>query len=448
MPVFVLLYCASFHYSYEFWISPVWGYEGFTYETPNPALLGTTYVLAGVLCALSPLKIRRPSQVIYWVLYFTVYIPGLLVPLFLQLDSDLTLLLLQLSMTAGMLAIALSYRLRLVTLQRHPANPRLFWTIFAAVFLVCNAAAIAVFRNNLHLASLQEIYSARYQARGVFEQNPAIGYISQLLANVLNPLLIARGLESRRKILTGIGILGELIVYSIAVSKASLLAPFVIIGLYYSLKTDLGGWVPKATLSLVGMLLGLTTLVIGAKPGVLFNIATIAIARTIAAPGMLIGQYQYFFETQPHTYLGHVTGFNLLVPNPYSLPIGMEMSAFYGVKTSNDRGMVNENANLFATDGIGGFGLVGIPIIAILCAAVFWVLDSCARDYTKKFCVSALAMQIVSLGNVSLFSTLLGNGLIAWILLFVVMPRSFLDSHVQTHNLPKIPPLDNELANS
>jgi hypothetical protein len=112
MPLAILLYCASFNWSYVRWVSPTWGYMGLTYHTPNPALLVFGYILAAVLCAFSPLTIRRTSQVIYWILYFNIYIPGLFVPLFVQLDSSLTLLLLQLNMTGGMLLIALSYRVK------------------------------------------------------------------------------------------------------------------------------------------------------------------------------------------------------------------------------------------------------------------------------------------------------------------------------------------------
>ncbi len=425
MPVSVLLYCAAFQYSYVNWISPVWGYMGFTYKSPDPALLAIGYMLAAAMCAVSPRKLSRPSHAIYWVLFFTVYIPGILVPLFLQLDNGMALFLLQISLTGGMLAIALSYRFSLVRLRRYPVSTQLFWWIFAVVFVGSNAALLVAYRNNLHFASLETMYSLRHQAASVVEENRAIGYVLQLLANVLNPMLMAYGLVHRRRDLTALGILGELLVYSTSSAKVSILSPLLVIGLYYTIKKDRGGWVAKLSLFLAGVCFTLTTLVIGAKPGALFNFATIALVRTIATPGMMMGQYQYFFENRPHTYLGNVTGLNLLVSNPYTLPLGIEMGAFYGAKESSERGRYNENANFFATDGIGGFGLVGIPIMGILCAAVFWALDSCARSYRMEFVVAALATIMISLGNVSLFSTLLGNGLIAWMLLFAVMPRSF-----------------------
>ena len=263
MPVSVLLYCAAFHYSYANWMSKAWGYMGLTYKSPDLALLAISYILAATMCAVSPTKLRRPSHAIYWVLFFTVYIPGLLVPLFLQLDNGMALFGLQLSLTGGMLAIAVSYRFTLVRLRRYPASPQLFWLVFAVVFCACNAAVLFAYRNNLHLASLKDIYSIRHQGASVTEDNPVIGYVIQLLGSVMDPLLISYGLANRRKKLAGLGILGEVIVYSASSAKASILTPVFVIAFYYTIKRDQGGWVPKLGVALAGICFTLTTAEIG-----------------------------------------------------------------------------------------------------------------------------------------------------------------------------------------
>jgi hypothetical protein len=434
MPASVLFYCAALHFAYVHWISLNWAYLGLTYKSPDASLLALAYTLAAMQCAVSPLRLSRPSHAIYWVLYFIVYIPGLFVPLFLQLSDGFALFLLQLSLTGGMLAVTLSYKFPLIAVRRYHLSPSLFWVLFTALFIAANAALVVANRDSLHFASIKEIAMYRYQTARVHEENPGITYVSQLVANVLDPLLISYGLAKRSYILALLGILGEVLVYATAVTKASFLASIVIFGFYYSIRRDRGGWVPKVGLLLAGMLFSLTTLVIGAKPGLLFNVATVTLVRTFAYPGLLTAEYQYFFENRPHTYLSTVRGVNFFVPNPYTLPLGQEMGAFYGRKAGREHGIENENANFFATDGIGGFGLWGIPIVGALCAAVFWILDSFAKDYSMEFAVSALAMVIMSLGNVSIFTTLLGNGLIVWILLFFVMPRTFLHPGVPKYN--------------
>jgi hypothetical protein len=423
MPVTILLFCAGFNYSYVYWVSPTWSYMGVTYKSPDMALVVVAYLLASVVCALSPLRIRRPSQIIYWFLFFTVYIPGLFVPLYLQLDNGFTLLLLQLSLAAGMLLIGISYKLRLLNMRLYPVDQRLFWGVFSVLFLLGNAAVLYSFNGKLHLASYEEVYAVRMPAKQILAANPAIGYIIHLLSLVMNPLLMGYGLVSRRKKLFVLGMLGEVFLYTTGADKQLMAAPIIVFILYYTIKRDRGGWAPKMGLFFAAIFFVLTTMAITAKPGAIFNLSSFVLVRSFAAPGVEMGQYQYFFENLPHTYLGNVTGINLFVANPYARPMGEEVTSFYGI--TSKYGAVNANATFFASDGIGGFGLPGIPLMGILCALVFWILDSCARKYPLKFSVPALALIIVSLTNVSLFSTLAGNGLIVWILLFIIMPRDF-----------------------
>ncbi|MGA3226199.1 MAG: hypothetical protein ABSC65_20710 [Acidobacteriaceae bacterium] len=421
MPLAILLYCASFNWSYVRWVSPTWGYMGLTYHTPNPALLVFGYILAAVLCAFSPLTIRRTSQVIYWILYFNIYIPGLFVPLFVQLDSSLTLLLLQLNMTGGMLLIALSYRVKRLRFRRYAVSQGLFWTTFCLLFALCNGILFVAFRHNLHFASLNEIYESRFQASAILQGSVALTYVSSALSNVMNPLLIAYGLSVDRPKLVVLGFLGQVFVYATAAMKSVLLSPLLIIAFYYSLKQDRGGWAPKMGLLCAGTFVVLTALVIGARPGFLFNLASSTLMRSFALPGLSIAQYQYFFEHFPHTHLGHVHGVNLLFRNPYQMPLGLEIGNFY---TDVGSGHIQDaNANFFAFDGIAGFGLPGIPMMGLVCAAMFWVLDCCTRRYSIAISASALTMCTVSLANVSLFSAFLGGGFMLWMLVFLFMPQ-------------------------
>jgi hypothetical protein len=429
LPLTVLLYCACFHYAYVEWVSPVWAYEGLTYTAPTPGLLAIAYLLPLLLTLVSPRRIEKPSHAVYWILFFIVYVPGTLVSIFLQLDGGFALLALQLCLAGGMLIIALSSRMPSLTFRRYPLAPEVFWGLFWAFYLIGNVTMFVVYRNNINFASIDTMYSVRHESSKVLGDNPVTGYISQMLANVLNPLLMAHGLMKRKKALVVAGSLSQILLYSIFANKLALLSPVVIYGLYYTLKKDWGGWVPKANLFLAVGFFSLTTLVIGNGAGLIFNVASVAIVRTFAIPGMLVGQYQYFFENQPHTYLGTVNGLNLLVPDPYSLPLGMEVSAFYGNKANSERGRDNENANLFATDGIAAFGLPGILFAGILCALTLWVLDGCTRTYALEFSIPPLTMVAYSLTSVSIFTTLLGNGLLAWMILFIFMPRSFSETH-------------------
>jgi hypothetical protein len=289
------------------------------------------------------------------------------------------------------------------------------------VFAALNAILLVVFRGNLHLVSFGEVYAQRASGGEILEANSGMVYVSSALSSVMNPLLIAYGLRTGRRRPLAFGSLGQVFVYSTTALKGVLLsAPFIVL-LYYSLKKDRGGWVPKIGLVFVGTCLVVTEFVIGQEPfSILFAVGGMLLMRTYAMNGLLTAEYQYFFEHNPYTYLAHVKGISWFVHNPYTMDTGHEIAAYFG--DIGTYGIVNSNAHFFAMDGITGFGLVGIPIMGIVCAVMFWVLDSCARRYPISFSASALTMCMLSLTSNSLFSTLLGGGLLVWMVLFLFMP--------------------------
>ena len=171
------------------------GIFGLTYRSPDPLLPIVGYFLPGAPWFVSPFKIRRPSQVIYWMLYFIVYIPGFFVPLFMQLDQSLTLLMLQLSMTCGMLLIALSYRHKTRNIPRRPLNVKLFWTIFCDMFCTCSVDPVIRFpwqpsfripERGLRREVREEDTSPR--------KTSALPMYPPRYSSVMNPFLIAYGL--------------------------------------------------------------------------------------------------------------------------------------------------------------------------------------------------------------------------------------------------------------
>lgn len=423
LPIVVILFCIGFNFAYINWVSPTWSYLGLTYKSPSLPLVILGYGLALLVCSISPKRIVRPSQVIYWFCTFAVYIPGMFIPLYLQLENGFDLLLLQLSLTGGMMLVALFYRVPRFRVRAYPVDTRLFWLVFGILYLVGNFAMVYTFKGMMHLASFNDVYSIRTPAKQLLEANPGVAYISQLLATVMNPLLMGYGLASRKRSLFILGALGEVLLYSTAAVKLQMAAPIVVLFFYVSLKKDRGGWVSMVAMLFTGMFFALTTVAIGLQPGPLFNLAFLMLVRMFTIPGAEMAEYQHFFQNMPHTYLAHVGLISRFMPNPYELPMGEEVSSFYGL--TGKYGLTNANASFFAMDGIGGFGLPGILLMGLLCALVFWILDSCARDYDLRFSVPALAMVIMSLTNVSLFTTLLGNGLFAWMLLFLLAPRDF-----------------------
>jgi hypothetical protein len=115
-------------------------------------------------------------------------------------------------------------------------------------------------------------------------------------------------------------------------------------------------------------------------------------------------QYFAFFQNHPHTYLSHVTGLNLLVSYPYSVPLPIEIGYFWYDSP------VDNNSGFWATDAIGGFGAWAIPFVSAIAAVLFWVVDSCAKPFDPKFVALMLSFAALSFANLSLGTTFVSGG--------------------------------------
>src|SRR5262249_1743147 len=82
----IAAYIACFHWMYVHYLYPEWGYFGFDYNPPATKYLVLAWVLSLLPSFWMPIKLTRPSQLAYWVLYITTIIPSMFVPLFMAID--------------------------------------------------------------------------------------------------------------------------------------------------------------------------------------------------------------------------------------------------------------------------------------------------------------------------------------------------------------------------
>ncbi len=78
----VSAYVALFQWMYEYYLYPSWDYFGFHFEPPPWPYLVLAWALSVTPTLWMPVKLTRPSQLAYWVLYITVFIPSMFVPLY------------------------------------------------------------------------------------------------------------------------------------------------------------------------------------------------------------------------------------------------------------------------------------------------------------------------------------------------------------------------------
>jgi ABC-type uncharacterized transport system permease subunit len=89
---------------------------------------------------------------------------------------------------------------------------------------------------------------------------------------------------------------------------------------------------------------------------------------------------------------------------------------------------LDANAHFWATDGLAAWGLWGILLVSVVCALVFWVLDSTAKGHDLRFTALVVTFEALNLANVSLFTSLLSGGLGLLMIFLYFAPRYYPES--------------------
>src|SRR5713226_6420702 len=242
-----------------------------------------------------------------------------------------------------------------------------------------------------------------------------VNYAFMLLTGAINPLLMGYGLWQRRWWMLACGVGGQLLVYSIGGTKGSILSIPFILGFYLLFRVRFFLFAHKlmfGILTLVGGLC-LSWRIVDGDPGPIHVLVLfVVLMRTLSMEGLLTSQYHYFFQHNPFTYYSHIKGVNLLVHYPYQFSLGQEIGVAFAGTTD-----MNANAHFWATDGIGGMGLPGLLLVSLICALVFWILDSAAQQHDPRLSALIISFSAFNLANLSIFTTFLSGGLGLLILL-------------------------------
>jgi hypothetical protein len=419
--VLVNVYVLVFNLSYHLLVTPIYAFWGLG-DKPVPfSYLMLSWILSILPAFWLPTTFRRPSLLPFWVLYLVIFVPSS----FIVYYSDNPWLppakgvILVLFLFLGLSLISLGYTVPLVRLKRPRIPTRIVWSFVGAATIGLTLYLLVSHKQNLRLVSLNEIYNLRQEmAENVASTGTIFGFYAIMwLANFLLPALFAFASWFRRWWIAAAALLGQLFLYMVGGFKMTLLA-IVYLPLIYLLLRRYHRNFPVAFTAGINLLL-----VAGFVPSVLsMESASLAMVgvihfRIFSVPGLLLAQYYDFFQHYPLTYLSHVTGFNKLIAYPYEIDIPRLLGFhYYGAPD------LGANAIFWASDGLAAFGLPGILIISLFCAAVFWLFDTCSLRHDPRLAAMCAAVITVSMSNMSLFTTLWSGGLIFLLGLLWLLP--------------------------
>ena len=415
----VLGYVGCFQWMYINYLYPEFGYYGYDYNPPATGYLILAWILSCLPSLWIPIELTRPSILAYWILYLTVLIPSMFVPLYAAFNQPSDIAVLMVVLFAGFVIAGISYALPLIQLRPARISKRLFWIGLASLTAILTLWMMAVFHNSLQLISFQYTYDLRQTAEDVMKDS-RVNYAFMPLVGAINPFLMGWGLFYKRRFLFLAGALGQLLVFMALGLKSAILSVAFILGFYVLFKMRRPAFAVKLIIvALVFIAIpsfsyywvhGDTNLPHQVMLAVIFQ-------RTLSNEGLATAQYYDFFQKNPLTYLSNVHGVNWFLHYPYKYTIGEEIGLAYAGTTDLD-----QTAHFWAIDGVGGFGLWGILFVSILCALVFWALDSTARKHDTRLAALCISFSALLLANASIFTCLLSGGLGLLMILFWMMP--------------------------
>ena len=397
-------------------LAPIFGYLGLFYRSPS------TWTQIGVLglillcTVVTPVRYRQPSDGVLYMLLPLVVIPVLAVAatdvIFTNVAGDM------MASTSGAYLLLAA----IAMVPRRPLNLagrlslRRVWLIAALLSIVSYVMMFATFGIQFKLLSFSDVYSVR----AVFddEGSGVLNYLLNWQANVINPLFIVLGLQSRRILPVLAGALGDVLIYTVTGYKSVLLSVFAIAAVLFALRRK--GSVKRSPT--IGTRLGLAFAALVSAAYVIDTIShsfawtTIFVRRMTLVPGVNSGYYfQYFTFVAPKTHLAYgVIG--ALTGNRGAIPPARQIAVAIYHSTGDP------NVNIWA-DAYANFGHVGVIAFTLVLAAFLWFYDRAARNADRQIATILITVSSLSLANSALFTCLLTHGMLLALLLVMLCPR-------------------------
>ena len=246
------------------------------------------------------------------------------------------------------------------------------------------------------------------------ESSKLLSYATPLMANVINPLIVAGGCWPG----AGSG-------WPPACSGSCSSTPSPATAPPSSPRSPCsrsscssgGGSRPASVVVLLGVVvLTLGMWALDVLTGTL-DFTSLLVRRFLITPGLLTGAYVWVFADIEKAHLAH----SFLKPflhYPYSRePPQLIGELFFGNASTN------ANANLLA-DGFANFGFPGMLLECLVLMVVLWFIDDACRGLSVRVAALAFVMPTLSLADSGLFTTLLTHGMGAATLACLLMPRT------------------------
>lgn len=406
-------FVAVLHYAYRTELSPAFAYAGLTYRDPEAANYAIA-ILAVVIVALSlPKRVSRPSHLVLWIMFVVSAAPSMLLGQYSRILSPDEATIMALWVGGSLILARLSIGiLPTGTVPRLSLPKGTYWLLLIALALVINIYLVFLVGINLRLVSLADVYDLRSEYKADASDVPLLGYILGIQYNVVNPLLIIRGLYTRHVLFLCAGLGGQLVIYSATGFKFVLFSTPALIAAAWVFRKQSepsgASFVMLAALGSAGAVL--LDKLIGS---LIFR--SLFVRRFVIVPGILTSVYVLVFMDRPKTYFA-----DSLFPFldfPYDIsPVNLVGLAYFGDLSTA------ANASLFG-HGYLNAGYVGMVLECLVLALLLRLADVASAGLPTFVACLLFVLPAISLSNTSIFTVILTHGFLGAIILAAIMPR-------------------------
>lgn len=414
----IAAYAIMLHLTYAYRISPVFFSIGLRYRTPNIAWYVIAILLVFMLAYFLPARLKKPSDIIVWILFVMTGAPSILVPQYADVISQKASTELGIAVACSLLLVILlaDHGPRL-SLSRFRPSSRIVWLALILFSVVVYGYMFQTVGLSIKFISLTGVQSTRFAYReAIASHGTLLAYLIGTQGYVVNTFVMARGMYTRRWFLAFGGAIGQMLIYSITGYKMMILSIPAALGILFLFRRSdkpFGRLIIDGTVA-VGILALLADVTRGA--GQYYTFTVVFIARLMLIPGALTAAYVHFFDGSQKAEWGY-SFLSRFVDYPYSSSPAM----LVGEQFSGDA-KVAANVSFFG-DGYANLGYLGIAIEALVIVALLWALNAAAEGLPMKVTSVVLLLPALGLANTSAFTSLLTGGCAVAVVVLFAIPR-------------------------
>ncbi len=421
LAISLMLYAVAINYAQSAYLNPIWGYYGFTfsYSELDYRQFTLIIVLMGLCAATLPTHLTKASSVVLLLLAIVVYVPTIVLTVgMIPFDDNsfigLTIIFAFTFCAASASTMDIKKKIN-IRMQNSLPSVKLERFLIVGWFLL-TVALLINYASIMQFVSIGDIYTQRAASAG---GGILMAYAKSYYGGVFSPCLIALGLTYRRKSYYIAGLFGCMILYMIAAQKTVFLLPVAMFALNLMLRARNPFFRSSSFCILVVSFVVFVSIYFFEDNLFAFGLSVEFVLRTLAIPGSMLAKYQDFFGVNGFTWWSHVKGVSLVVDPPAYLgvhPSWPSLGYIIG-EYFHGNAAVNENAHLFASDGVAAAGWFGVITMGIVLATWLFLIDKVSAFWLPSFAVLIIFPVANALTNGPFFTVMLSFGGVFWLVL-------------------------------